>query len=59
MCFDQFTERLAGPQRKAHLQLVWRVVPNQALNFALLLGTKLSTATLGPAGALDLHLPRV
>jgi hypothetical protein len=29
------------------------------LNFALLLGTKLSTATLGPAGALDLHLPRV
>ena len=55
MRFDQFTDRLAGPQRKAHLQLVGRVVLDQALNLALLLGAKQSTTAFGPAGTLDLH----
>ena len=55
MRFDQFADRLAGLQRKAHLQLVGRVVLDQALDLSFLLGTKLSTAALGPAGTLYLH----
>jgi hypothetical protein len=55
MRFDQFTDRLASPQRKTHLQLVRRVVLNQALNLALLLGAKQSAAAFGPAGTLDFH----